>query len=342
VKSEHGGILEWQFGTLAVERLGGRLGEVTFRLPDGRRIAPLQVAPWSEDPQAPSYPPLIRRLRGEWPCVPFGFDVPRAAFSGWELGLAAAPLDVGHGFSASNEWQIEERGDAIAMFIDYPADHPVARLDRTVRPDPGASAIDLTLTIHTRRECVLPIGLHPTLRLPGETGSGMIEIEPESIAATFPGTIVETAIFEAGRFAPLHALPLRAGGTFDARHVPLPVKTEELVQILRTSGKAAFWNRQEGYRLRLNWNPEHFPSLLLWYSNRGHDTPPWNGRHLALGMEPICSAFDLGTEISARPNPISDRGVPTARRFRASETFTTAYRIALEGTPLKPGLNSDA
>lgn len=57
---------------------------------------------------------------------------------------------------------------------------------------------------------------------------------------------------------------------------------------------------------------------------------PWNGRHLALGLEPICSAFDLGQQVSAAENPISKRGVPTARSFRAGEQFVTRYRIEVE------------
>lgn len=328
--SDSGVRLDWPFGTLVVERLGGRLGEVLFTLADGRRVAPLQVAPWSDDPDAKTYPPLLRRLRGEWPCVPFGFDLDRPAFPGWATSTTATAIDAGHGFSASNDWRVEAHPGHVALAIDYPATHAVERLERTIRPDPETSAIDLTLTIRTRRECLLPIGLHPTLKLPRETGRAVIEVEPDAVAATFPGTLVKTAIFAPGKFAALDALPLRAGGVFDARHVPLPTKTEELVQLLHTSGNAALWNRDEGYRLRLTWNPQHFPSLLLWYSNRGHDAPPWNGRHLALGMEPVCSAFDLGTGVSTQPNPISARGVLTARRFRAHGTFTTAYRIAVE------------
>ena len=61
---------------------------------------------------------------------------------------------------------------------------------------------------------------------------------------------------------------------------------------------------------------------------------PWNGRHLALGFEPICSAFDLGPQISTADNPISRRGTKTARRFSAGERFTTRYRIAVEAAEI--------
>jgi hypothetical protein len=80
----------------------------------------------------------------------------------------------------------------------------------------------------------------------------------------------------------------------------------------------------------LNWQKEHFPSLLLWISNRGRPMPPWSSRHLALGMEPICSPFGLGPATALADNPIARSGTPTARSFKAGETFVTHYRIEAE------------
>ena len=67
-----------------------------------------------------------------------------------------------------------------------------------------------------------------------------------------------------------------------------------------STAAVALANEADGYRVRLTWQKEHFPSLLLWISNRGRKMPPWNGRHLALGMEPICSPFGLGPGGRAR------------------------------------------
>jgi hypothetical protein len=57
---------------------------------------------------------------------------------------------------------------------------------------------------------------------------------------------------------------------------------------------------------------------------------PWNGRHLALGMEPICSPFGLGPAVARADNPMAKVGTPTARDFTAGEAFTTRYRIEAE------------
>ena len=148
---------------------------------------------------------------------------------------------------------------------------------------------------------------------------------------SFPGDVDETALIAPNQFAPRwNTVRARDGTMLDMSRVPLSRSTEDLLQVIGPSGEASLWNTAEGYRVRLEWNAEHFPSALLWFSNRGRQMAPWNGRHLALGVEPICSAFDLGQQISAADNPISARGVPTARQFHGGERFVTHYRISVE------------
>ena len=52
-------------------RLGGHLGPVSFRL-GGRTVSPFSVAPWAEEPEARETIPLLRALRGDFFCAPFG------------------------------------------------------------------------------------------------------------------------------------------------------------------------------------------------------------------------------------------------------------------------------
>lgn len=325
--------LVWQHGVVSVESLGGMLGPTLFVLPDGRQVAPFQVAPWADEPGGGELPGILRRLRGEWPCVPFGSDADRAPEGGWPGSQAAGTVDpFPHGFSSSNDWRFEAEGIAdIALAIDYPGVHPIRGLRRRVTPDANGAALDFELEIEVRHDCLLPIGLHPTFRLPAKPGMMRIEVGSEVSGMTFPAPVDASSIFAQGALLePWHDVPLKAGGRLDVRQVPLPQATEELVQLIDMPGRAALWNMAEGYRVKLGWNAEHYPSALLWFSNRGRQMAPWNGRHLALGLEPICSAFDLGQQVSAAENPISRRGVRTARQFRAGEKFVTRYRIEVE------------
>lgn len=312
--------LAWDYGVLSVERRGGMLGPVLFVLPDGRQIAPFAVAPWFAEPEARGLPGLMRRLRAEGPCVPSGFDEDRPARFGWPASHAAEAIDEGHGLGSNHDWAFaDERGGSVAPRIDYPADHPIARLERRILPGLGAPAIDLELTVHPCRDCLLPVGVHPTFRLPQEPGGFEIAIDAQTEIATCPGDLDASSILVPGQFAPVSAVPLRAGGTLDIRKLPLPVNAEEVVQVLDGRGAMRLRNRAEGYDVRLSWNAEDFPSCLLWLSNRGRTFEPWSGRHLALGVEPVCSAFDLGTAISSGSNPLSARGIATARSFEAGK-----------------------
>jgi hypothetical protein len=320
----------WAHGEGEIQTLGGMLGPVRFRLPGGRVAQPFHVAPWAGEPGAAELPGILRRLRGEWPCIPFGVERGVPLADAWADIPATAPEDQPpHGHGANAEWSF---GEGLALAVEYPADSPVARLERRIRPDPGAPALDVDLDVHVRRDAMLPIGLHPTFRVPDQ---GVV-IETESGGMTFPSAVEPdvSVLAEGTLFERLDGVPLRAGGTIDISRLPLRVPTEELVQLTRPEGHVALVYPAEGFRVRMTWDASHFPGLAIWVSNRGRPSHPWSGRHQAVGLEPVCAAFDLGARISARANPLSRMGHPTARAFRAGEVFRTTLRIevsAIEG-----------
>jgi hypothetical protein len=328
--------LAWRHGVVSVQALGGMVGPSVFVLPDGRQISPLHIAPWANELLDEATPGILRKLRGEWPCIPFGSDADRPAARGWPASTAMPTVDTSqHGFAANREWRLLD-GDAehLELAIAYPADHPIAELRRRIRPDPEAPALDFELMVTPRRDCALPIGLHPVFRLPREPEAMRIEIDGASGAQTYPGDPDASSIFAPDQYAEdWHAIRLRDGSMMDPGLVPFRQHTEEVLQLLHGAGRVALWNIAEGYRVRLNWERQHFPSLMLWFSNFGRQGAPWSGRHLALGVEPICAALDLGPQISAQPNPIAARGVGTTHRFTAGEPFVTRYRIAVEEAP---------
>ena len=104
----------------------------------------------------------------------------------------------------------------------------------------------------------------------------------------------------------------------DASRVPFVENGEDFLLLTNIDGTAALANLAEGYRARLTWQPEHFPCLSLWMSFRGRKMAPWNGRHLALGMEPVCSPFGLGPGTARANNPLAAAGTPTAYPFKAA------------------------
>ncbi|URK85997.1 hypothetical protein LP421_00415 (plasmid) [Rhizobium sp. RCAM05350] len=199
------------------------LGPTLFVLADGRQIAPFHIAPWFEGDQASDQPGILQRLRGEWPCVPFGAASNRAAQGGWSASNSTLEPDpYPHGYGSNHNWHwLTAPKTELALAIAYPAEHPISRLERRVQPVPGQAAIDFELAVHVRRDCTLPIGLHPVFRLPAEPGAVELDITARA-GATFPGEVDPSSIFAPGQIAEdWHALVLNDGTILDPGAVPL-------------------------------------------------------------------------------------------------------------------------
>jgi len=324
----------WDHGCAAVQSLAAMIGPVTFVLPDGRQCQPLHIAPWTFDPQAMRLQGVLRRLRGEWPCVPFGSDGERVLADGWEDRGATFPGgEILHGPCSQETWRwVDAPKGALALEIDYPATHPVSRVARRIRPDPNRAAIDFELGIAVRRECRLPIALHPVFRVPTQPGGMILEPARYDHVRTFPGVVeLGAKLFAQNvKFSRLEAAPGHDGGVIDATRMPFDGHFEDLLQLVGVEGRIDIRYPGEKYRARLTWEARHFPSLQLWISNRGRKDYPWNGEHLALGVEPVCAAFDLGPAIGNARNPIAQSGTPTTCAFSPDKPFLTRYRIEVE------------
>ena len=266
--------------------------------------------------------------------MPFGGDAERDLPPGWSAsGETISRDEPFHGRSSNEEWRFLDAPEgSVALAIDYPESHPIRSLVRRVTPDPNAAAVDFDLEVIARRACSLPIALHPTFRMPQQPGALRLEPGPYDHVRTFPGTVEPGAsLFPRDvRFARLEEAPTRAGGVVDASRLPLDRRVEELLLLVNCRGSVALHDGENGWRVRMIWDPRHFPCLQFWISNRGRQEYPWSGRHLGLGVEPVCGAFDLGPAVSNAPNPIAAAGAPTAYRFSPDERFVTRYRIEVE------------
>jgi len=328
--------LHWAHGSLTVQRLGAMLAPVRFDLSDGRSVQPMHIPPWADENLPPDLPPILRGLRGEWPCIPFGADEPQTLSADWQASMGqSSPLPPNappHGESSNCVWDwvcVDDK--RLVLNLSYPDGHPIASVEREIVPDPSAPAIDCVLRVMPRTDCHLPIGLHPTFALPTTIGAARISTSKANSIRSYPGSLEPGAdIFAADvLFDDLYRAPAHSGGQIDASRLPFEAPGEDLLQLVGLQeGHAALDNHEANYRVTLTWNAEHFPSLLIWFSNRGRKHEPWNVRHAALGLEPICSAFDLGAGIASADNPIARQGTPTSHSFQAGKVFETRYRIA--------------
>ncbi|HVJ40128.1 MAG TPA: hypothetical protein VM639_01475 [Dongiaceae bacterium] len=301
--------LSWPHGEAEVQSLGGMLAPVTFTLDDGRPFQPMHVAPWANDPSparssaheaaTARLPGILQRLRGEWPCVPFGRDDrPRDLPSDWHAPAASAREDKkwGHGYGAHHHWHlVDQSAGRLHIAIDYPAVSAIRRLEREIIAVPGRPALDIILTIFARRAATLPVALHPVFRLPKAPGGVILEQLDYECALIYPVPAEPgTSRLEPGAVAiDLGAMP-GLDGPLNLTRLPLPFATEELLQLRDCRAPIVLHYLEERAHVGLWWDQRQLPDVMLWLSNGGRKAEPWGGRHYALGVEPVNGAFDLG------------------------------------------------
>lgn len=301
--------IDWAHGRLTLNRLGAMLAPVVFTAPGQPDFSPMQIAPWHAEPVGAAQVGLMRGLRGDWPCVPFGrTDRPVDLPAGWS---ARTPHDDwGHGYSAHHDWDWLAIDDplTLTLTIALPDADPIARLTRTVRARPDATVVDLGLCIEARVPCTLPVALHPTLRL--DAGRVALDLPAHGPGLTYPVPAEpgRSRLAPDQRFDRLDAVPTTDGPPADLTRFPQPQESEDLLQLIALGGPVTARYLDCGWALELDWDRALLPDLMLWVSHRGRLYPPWNGRHLALGVEPVCGVFDLG-RVAAPPadHPLSAR-----------------------------------
>ncbi|SFT93302.1 hypothetical protein [Mesorhizobium sp. YR577] len=305
--------LSWDRGHGEIFAVGGSLHHLTLVLDDGSSVTPFAEAPWIDDPEIAAntdIPAHLRQLGGEWACVPFG----------------KTALDPHHhGYATDNAWHVtSEALGEIALAIDYPPDHPIRRAERRIAGGSGNAAVEITLTVEARADCLLPVGLHPIFRMPEQGKRLLLDPGVFSQGYTFPEPVEPgvSRLTPGIAFASLERVPLEDGGFADLSSQPSGL-AEEIIQIDGVSGRMQLLYPDDGYRVQLDWNRDDFPSALIWMSDRGRSAPPWSNSFRGIGIEPVNAYFDDTRFASHAPDWLS-----LGRAFTAGERWTTRCRIS--------------
>lgn len=319
---------EWPHGAGEAQALGGMVGPVRFRL-RGQAVQPFAVAPWAEEPQPAAVPGHLRRLRGAFPCLPFGVGAPLFdPAPDWAFANRAAMAGPPHGHASNGLWQ-RLPGDALALRFAGPPEDPVAWLEQRLLPDPAGPGLGVAVTAATRRDARLPFGQHWLLRLP--PAPARVEIAADfALGLTYPGCLTPgvSQARPGARFASLAAVPARRG-PLDLAQLRVTPPMEEVVQLCGLAGPLVVRYPDEGWGLAIDWDRAQLPCCLLWIGGAGIGEAPWHHRFLGLGVEPVAAAFDLAPAVSAGDNPIRRAGFATALDFAAGVPRTLVSRVAL-------------
>ena len=316
-------VLKSDLVTVAVTSQGGHLAPVKFKLGD-REVSPYALAPWLPDEVDQSLPVLLKNLRGDFLCLPFG------------------PQENGqpHGETANFAWELlEQTADTLLLHLD--AGDIGACVKKAITLKLGHTALYIDHRIQGL-EGDFNYGNHPILDLSGV--KGRVTVSPFRWASVYPPYFSDPkdgasqALQRNAKFTDLRHVPLQNGLTTDLTHYPARTGNDDLVMMVSeaaTPEQPFAWSAVvlDGYVWFQLKNPADFPATLFWLSNGGRSAAPWNSRHTGrLGVEEVCSHFCDGVDIS-RQNLLAEHGIPTTRHFSKDERVSLRIIQAVAAVP---------
>lgn len=282
-------------------------------------IEPMHIAPWVKEDLDNSIPPVLKYLRGDFFCAPFGdSDI-------------LPDENLGHGTSANDEWKLIEAvpssikfelckrisGAEVIKEISIREGHPVIYQKHTFIGGQGK----------------IPIGHHAMLRVPGKAYISFSDF----VFGGTPPYPVETDPAKGNsvlkypqQFRDISELRLKDNTITDASVYPFAENHEDLYMIISNPQLPFGWSAASCPESGWLWfsikNPLNLPNTVIWLSNGGRYYPPFSSRHRnVIGIEETASFFHLGHKASIENNFLNESGYRTYAELRPGETLTIPY-----------------
>lgn len=308
----------WRLASTDVEafvtQLGGHLGPVTFDR-SGRRLQPYAVAPWAEEEPDPELPAILRALRGDFFCLPFGGN--------------SRPFEDEHhpihGETANAPWtfeSVQEADGQATLHLSLKTKVRRGHVDKFITLIHGHNAVYSRHVVGGMKGAMC-FGHHAMLRFPDRPASGVVSTSAFVHGQVFveptekPEQRGYSMLKPGAMFTTLEAVPTITGERTDLSRYPARRGFEDIVMIVSETEVPFAWTAVTFPRERYVWfalkDPRVLRSTVFWLSNGGRHYPPWNGRHVnVLGLEEVTSFFHLGLAESAHMNGVSEAGHATA------------------------------
>ena len=329
----------WRLASSSVEafvtELGGHLGPITFDR-KGRKLQPYSVAPWAEEETDPSLPSIIKALRGDFFCLPFGGNAT-------PFGAERHPV---HGETANARWQfrsLETKAGRSCLHLSLKTKVRPGQVDKRIWVVDGQNTV-YSQHVVTGMSGPMNLGHHAMLKFPDSPGSGFVSTSRFVYGQVFPQAfeLPENRGYSwlkpGAEFKSLERVPTQNGETADLTRYPARRGFEDLVMLV-SDAKAPFaWTAVSFPRERYVWfalkDPRVLRETVFWLSNGGRHYPPWNSRHInVMGLEEVTSYFHLGLAESARTNPISRKGFPTCLALNPKKPLVVSYIMGMADIP---------
>jgi len=314
---------------------GGHIGPVTFDV-GGRKVSPLSVAPWVEEKLALGTPDIIKVLRGDFFCMPFGGN--NKTYKGEKHPV--------HGETANETWRLESLGreEGLTMLhASMTTKVRKGRVDKHIILKDGHSVVYQKHILSGYSGKMNP-GHHAMLKFPDEPGSGLIStstlrhrqvwLEPTEQ----PENRGYSALKAGAVFKSLEKVPTVWGTDTDLSRYPARRGFEDIVILVNDAQENFAWVSvvfpKERFAFFTLKDPTVLASTLFWISNGGRHYAPWNGRHVnVMGLEDLTSSFHTGLAESAAANALNKIGVPTHLNLSPKRATVINYIFGVAALP---------
>lgn len=315
--------------TFQMTTTGGQIAPVKFQL--GRQvIEPFHTAPWCDTPEAKDLIPLLRELRGDFFCAPFG------AGPGWR-GEEHPP----HGETANADWNVTESSPERLVAVLNTRARP-GKIIKLIETRPDETNLYQTHLFEDYQGGMC-IGHHAMLDFK-RNGPGLVSTSKLRLAQVLPALFENpvqggySSLKQGAWIRRLDKVPMADGGSTDLTRFPAREGFEDLVMIHHKDTDDFAWAAVVFPEKKFVWfslkNPATLASTVLWHSNGGRHYSPWNGRHRGvLGVEDVTAYFHLGLGASLAKNPWSDKGVPTSLAFSRRKVGRVPYIMGVAALP---------
>jgi len=329
----------WRLASTAVEvyvtETGGHLGPVTFER-KGRKLQPYSVAPWTAEKPVGPMPPIIRVLRGDFFCLPFGNNT--TPFRGEKHPV--------HGQTANARWQfraLETRHRRHWLHLSLRTKVRRGRVDKRIWLVDGENVV-YSQHVVSGLSGPMNLGHHAMLKFPEALGSGRVSTSRFVYGQVFPRPFERperggySCLKPGATFDSLEEVPTITGESADLTRYPARRGFEDLVMLVNDDHGPFAWTAVTFPGERYVWfalkDPQILRETILWLSNGGRHYPPWSGRHVnVMGIEEVTSYFHFGLAEAARKNPISDKGFPTCLALSATKPLVVPYIMGVAPIP---------
>lgn len=301
-----------------VTAIGGHI-TAQFDL-NGKKIDPFFYNPWWNEDREAIYGTPDYILRGIFFCFPFGLNKP--------MNGEDRPC---HGHVACYTWQYggSETKDGttdLTLTMDIPQEH--CSVVKNVKINEGEPIVYLSETI-TGAVGRYPVGFHPTLSIPTEEGSAIVNVSAGAEAWTSP---IQIEDYRKGGYSSLvpdyhitdeTCVPTVYGENVDLTSQPCIHGFDDIYQYFYKETEefnyVALTVPSEGYLYFQLKNPVTLPSTMVWTSYKGRHYAPWNGRvDGCIEFSAGAQYFHYGITSAYEDNPMEDRGFRTYAEFDGS------------------------